>query len=89
MSEIIQEMKKHRRSRPKVLETTFDLRLSWVDSRFLDTVAFYERRDTSEILRYLVTQMRKEYRRDKHFRDWIQRHKEDLKREGIPFVEDF
>jgi hypothetical protein len=86
-SKTIQSKKK--RGRPKMLETSIEFRLSWVDFRFLNTLGYYERREAAELLRYQISQMRKEYRKDRHFQKWLERHKQEMMDAGIPVVEEF
>lgn len=82
-------LKKRKPGRPKVLDTSIEFRVPWSDLWFVNAVAFYERRDLAELMRGWLNEKRREYRREKWFREWLMRHKDDLRKQGINLEEIF
>jgi hypothetical protein len=87
LSQTVQVQRKRKPGRPKVLDTSIETRVPWADYFLVAAVAFFERRDSAELMRMWINEKRKKYRRDPEFKRWLERHADELQKMGIPLAE--
>lgn len=67
--------------RPRVFDVTVSFKVGWADYFLLGAAAAYDQKDVAEFLRMQVTELRHKLRRSPDFKDWLERHKDELAKE--------
>jgi hypothetical protein len=81
--------KPKKKGRPRLSDALVQFRLPEHDADFLGAISMFEERDKAELLRGLFLVMKRQYRKDSHFRKWVARHADALKERGMNAEEIF
>ncbi len=74
---------KRRKGRAKMYDTLVSLRVNEKTYALLQAIALFEHFETADLLRLLLLNEQKVYRRDRLFQSWLKRHRAFLAQQGI------